>query len=359
MQHTFFGRLVRHILFAIELTKRKSVMVIHEAAGTKLRRQKSHISALEGKNNKSRVAWIRRHRMWLGCVESLVSVFKCASGVPLGPEKYSLSAAKSESQGRRRATVLICSPHPDDEALVGGFALRALQETNARVVNCALTLGAETKRKQERLRELRASCAVLGFELKIPGWPRKLGLENLELQVAKSNPQLWRLNHALVKSVFEYAKPDVVLMPHAGDFHGTHKATHQLAVEVAAEYSRRIPGKRLLLLETEYWHPMGKPNLMVGITSADVAALIMAVAEHGGEVRRNPYHLRHPARMIDNVRRGSEVIKGEGASAEAFMFAELYRVSAITNGAQKNTTRWKIMPPDRPLKIRELYALFD
>src|SRR5215510_7221147 len=28
MQHTFFGRLVRHILFAIELTKRKSVMVI-------------------------------------------------------------------------------------------------------------------------------------------------------------------------------------------------------------------------------------------------------------------------------------------------------------------------------------------
>jgi len=27
-------------------------------------------------------------------------------------------------------------------------------------------------------------------------------------------------------------------------------------VEVPAEYSRRIRGKRLLLLETEYWHPM-------------------------------------------------------------------------------------------------------
>jgi N-acetylglucosamine malate deacetylase 1 len=318
-----------------------------------------HQYSPEGKNNRSRVVWTRRHSIWLGFVESLVAAFKCACGVPLGPENYSISVAKPKRHGRRRLTVLICSPHPDDEALVGGFALRALQESNARVVNCAITLGADRKRKQERLRELRASCAVLGFELKIAGWPRILGLENVEPQVAKSDPQRWRLNQALLKSVFEYAKPDVVLMPHAGDFHRTHKATHQLAVEVAAEYSRRTHGKGLLLLETEYWHPMEKPNLMVGITSADVAALIMAIAEHGGEVRRNPYHLRHPARMMDNVRRGSEVIKGEGASAEGFMFAELYRVSVITNGAQKNTAKWKIMPPDRPLKIGELYALFN
>ena len=294
--------------------------------------------------------------MWLGFVESLVSSLKCASGLPLGPVKY--STPKSKRRGRRRVTVLICSPHPDDEALVGGFALRALRECNARVVNCAITLGADPMRKKGRLNELRASCAVLGFELKIPGWPRKLGLD-VEPQVAKSNPQLWRSNQAHLKSVFEYAKPDVVLMPHAGDFHNTHKGTHQLAVEVAVEYSRRIRDKRVLLLETEYWHPMEKPNLMVGITSPDVAALIMAVAEHGGEVRRNPYHLRHPARMMDNVRRGSEVIKGEGASAEAFMFAELYRLSSITNGAEKNTPKWKIIPPDRPLNIGELYQLFD
>src|SRR5499427_8761979 len=122
-------------------------MVIHEAAAAKLRRQNYHRSALEGKNNKSRVAWIRRHSMWLGFVESLVNAFKCASGLPLGPEKYSISAAKSERHGRRRVTVLICSPHPDDEALVGGFALRALQESNARVINCAITLGGRHKTK--------------------------------------------------------------------------------------------------------------------------------------------------------------------------------------------------------------------
>src|SRR5262245_162364 len=144
-----------------------------------------HQYSPQGKNNRSRVVWTRRHSIWLGFVESLVSAFKCASGVPLGLEKYSLSAAKPKRNGRHRLTVLICSPHPDDEALVGGFALRALQESKARVVNCAITLGADRKRKQERLRELRASCAVLGFELKIAGWPRIHGLENVEPQAAK------------------------------------------------------------------------------------------------------------------------------------------------------------------------------
>ena len=159
-----------------------------------------------GKNNRSRVLWTR-HSIWLGFVESLVSAFKCASGVPLGPKKYSISAAKPKRHDRHRLVVLICSPHPDDEALVGGFALRALQESNARVVNCAITLGADRKRKQERLRELKASCAVLGFELKIVGWPRILGLDNVEPQGAKSDPQRWRLNQALLKSVSSTQNP--------------------------------------------------------------------------------------------------------------------------------------------------------
>jgi hypothetical protein len=41
------------------------------------------------------------------------------------------------------------------------------------------------------------------------------------------------------------------------------------------------------------------------------------------------------------------------------MFAELYRLSAMSNGAEKNSPKWKIMPPDRPLRIGELYELFD
>ena len=43
---------------------------------------------------------------------------------------------------------------------------------------------------------------------------------------------------------------------------------------------------------------------MVGVSPEDEAILIMATAEHGDEVRRNPYHLRHSGRMIENVRLG-------------------------------------------------------
>jgi hypothetical protein len=43
MQHIVFSRLVRYTFFAIELAKRESaIMVIHEAAGAKLRYQKSY-----------------------------------------------------------------------------------------------------------------------------------------------------------------------------------------------------------------------------------------------------------------------------------------------------------------------------
>jgi len=88
--------------------------------------------------------------------------------------------------------------------------------------------------------------------------------------------------------------------------------------------------KTILLVETEYWREMQNPNLMVGLTPELVAIQLMAVAEHGGEVARNPYHLRQPARLINNVRRGSEVVVGAGAAGSGLEFAELYRLSLMS-----------------------------
>ena len=48
MQHIVFNRLVRYTFFGIELAKRESaIMIIHEAAGAKLRYQKSYRRALD------------------------------------------------------------------------------------------------------------------------------------------------------------------------------------------------------------------------------------------------------------------------------------------------------------------------
>ncbi|MBV9490836.1 MAG: PIG-L family deacetylase, partial [Verrucomicrobia bacterium] len=65
---------------------------------------------------------------------------------------------------------------------------------------------------------------------------------------------------------------------------------------------------------------------------AEVADLVAALALHAGEVARNPYHLRLPAWMIDNVRRGAELVGGQGGAAPRFTFATLYRLRRWVHG---------------------------
>ena len=46
---------------------------------------------------------------------------------------------------------LILSPHPDDECVIGGLALRLMRESGVRIVNVAVTLGSNRERQAERL----------------------------------------------------------------------------------------------------------------------------------------------------------------------------------------------------------------
>lgn len=65
---------------------------------------------------------------------------------------------------------------------------------------------------------------------------------------------------------------------------------------------------------------------MLEIDADDLGDLVAALSFHAGEVRRNPYHLTLPAQPIDNVRRGAELVLGQGHAAPAFRFASLYRL---------------------------------
>ena len=78
---------------------------------------------------------------------------------------------------------------------------------------------------------------------------------------------------------------------------------------------------------------MDAPNLMVESSTADLADLVAALSLHVGEVARNAYHLRLPAWMMDNVRRGAELVGGQGGTAPRFAFATLYRLRRWENGA--------------------------
>ena len=60
--------------------------------------------------------------------------------------------------------------------------------------------------------------------------------------------------------------------------------------------------------------------------------MITALSFHVGEVQRNPYHLLVPPWMQDNVRRGGELVGGQGGAAPDFSFATLYRVRRWASG---------------------------
>ena len=64
---------------------------------------------------------------------------------------------------------LVFSPHPDDECIIGGLALRMLREAGVRVVNVAVTQGSKKERQAGRWAELRAACDYLGFDLLADG----------------------------------------------------------------------------------------------------------------------------------------------------------------------------------------------
>lgn len=262
---------------------------------------------------------------WLGYVVAVVEAVDSGKAIPLGPSPAPLVPPAVSAASAPPAKVVVCAPHPDDEALIGALPLRLRLEAGARVTDCAITLGSNLGRRARRLGELESACRVLGFELVVPLYPS--GFDHINLESRKGHPDEWAAKVATLCEILDREKPDVVFAPHAEDFNTTHVGTHTLVVEALGAHLERSSRGPVPLVETEFWHQLAEPNLMVGVTPEVEAILLMATAEHGGEVTRNPYHLRHPGRMMDNVRRGSEVVGGQGAKALPFPFAELYRVT--------------------------------
>ena len=195
---------------------------------------------------------------------------------------------------------LILAPHPDDESIIGLLPLRLREECGFRVWVVPATLGSRVERQAARRRELRAACAVLGF-----------GVRFLKCGPAPETS---------LAATLRTLRPTVVFLPHAQDGHPTHRATHRWGVA-----AMDAVGGAFHVVETEYWHPLAQPNLMVAAPAARLKTLRRALACHAGEVARNDYAARLPAWMSDNVRRGAERIGGKGAAAPPIAHATLYR----------------------------------
>jgi LmbE family N-acetylglucosaminyl deacetylase len=241
------------------------------------------------------------------------------SGKKLSQPRFKTFARKIS---RKAPRVLIFSPHPDDEAIVGGLALRLLREAKWNVVNVAVTLGSKKKRRAARQRELKNACAFLGFDLIVAG------LEKINLETRKKNPEDWKAAVQTISKIIAEQKPRVIFLPHETDIHPAHVGTHFLVLDALKKLPRRF---ECFVVETEFWGQMTKPNLLVESGVEDVADLAAALACHVGEVKRNPYHARLPAWLIDNVRR-AEIVGGAGAAAPDFAFGTIYRLQKWRGG---------------------------
>ncbi len=224
--------------------------------------------------------------------------------------------------------VLIFAPHPDDEVIIGGLPLRLLRELKMNVVNVAVTLGSRIDRQAERWQELKNCCDYIGFGLVSAG---ERGLEGINPAAKEKDPRRWASSVKLIAGLLVEHRPSIVFFPHDDDWNQTHLGVHRLLVE-ALDAS----GLTCLTVETEFWGAMDTPNLMVESSAGDVADLVGALSLHVGEVERNAYHLRLPAWMIDNVRRGAELVGGQGGAAPDFPFATLYRLRRWENGQFHN-----------------------
>lgn len=209
-----------------------------------------------------------------------------------------------------KRSALILAPHPDDECLIGLLPLRLQEECGFDVRVVPFSLGSRVERRKARAAELRAACGVLGFRVAaiMKSKQDRVGIQDLvELLVRR--------------------RPSVVFLPHAKDGHATHRAAH--AAGVAA---MDAAGGVFQVVETEYWHPLERPNLMVAAEEGDVRRLCRALECHKGEIARNDYAARLPAWMIDNVRRGAELVGGAGAAAPEWIYATLYRARIRAGG---------------------------
>jgi LmbE family N-acetylglucosaminyl deacetylase len=209
-------------------------------------------------------------------------------------------------------TILILSPHPDDESIIGSLPLRLMHENNAHIINIAVTLGSKKTRQKPRLKELQNACTFL----------------EMDLDVLNED---WSVKAKELKSLIQKYQPHLILAPHLKDHHPTHIKTGKLLEKVLKNSKLN-----LLVAWTEFWGAIEKPNCLIEVPNEIVELQMKALAMHTGEISRSPYHLRLPAWMMDNVRRGGEIISNIGGEAPQMPFGVIYHLQLLKKGKLTN-----------------------
>lgn len=235
--------------------------------------------------------------------------------------------------------VLIFAPHPDDESMSGGLAMRMMRECGFKVTDVAVTLGSNKARRPGRRAELAECCKRLSWDLKICADGE--GFDNINPK-SRGTPA-WRAAAEEIAEIISSENPAAIFFPHRNDWNKTHCGVSLLLSDALAILGDSYGG---MVFETEYWGAMKSPNLMVEIPEDILGFQMEATSCHTKEVERNPYHIRIPSWMSDNVRRGGEIVGGQGNAAPNFAFAVLLRAKIKTPRGWRDAFKGRFLPKE-------------
>ena len=237
----------------------------------------------------------------------------------------------------RAATVLLVSPHPDDELLGAPATAMALRDAGWRVVNLACGLGRRVDRERRR-GELTEACRRAGFELVIPDRTPPIGRDD-DLDAAQVE-----LSATIAVQVQETGA-ELIIGPSPHDGHHGHEVVGR-AIRDAVE-GRSQP---LSVMFWGLWADLPFPNVLVVFDGDRLAEIEHALGAHEGELDRNRFDRLLRGRAVANAVLGPERVFGYGASrvaggadrvaGEPAEYAELLCEVQWTPGPG-----WRIGPP--------------
>jgi LmbE family N-acetylglucosaminyl deacetylase len=211
---------------------------------------------------------------------------------------------------RKRGThspILIVSPHPDDECILGSIALRLQWENKCPIFVLPATYGSQYTQRARRLDELQAACKTLNWSLYNRSLTKNFSM--LEL-----------------KKILEKLKPVAIVTYHPRDNHPTHSKISQIVLDCLKQ--NNITSTLFL---GEYWSTLRRPNLSVELSIKNRSQLIKGLKNHKEEIKRNPYHLSLESWWNDSSRRGRELLKISAKSFGEVTHTALYECYEVHN----------------------------
>ncbi|MEL6254107.1 MAG: PIG-L deacetylase family protein [Bacteroidota bacterium] len=212
----------------------------------------------------------------------LLTYFIPASGQPMiKPLVNPLEVAEDERlENQRNKSILVFTPHPDDETFSSAGTLARLQQ-NGNTIHIVIYTNDNKGSKdlsmtRERLARIRRAeeekaCEILGIPKEHIHW---LGYEDGDLEYA--DPQVLRGKVARLIKIY---KPDIIFSPDPGtDYVQWHKTDHRMAANItkdafiAAEWHLYYPqhyldeGLEAFGVKEVYYYYSQVPNYEVDIT---------------------------------------------------------------------------------------------